>query len=63
MIQFLEKTWPVLWAIGLLLIVRWFHVLASDPRIEAIDSSFQSKVEQADLALPQSLTPSRGFGL
>jgi hypothetical protein len=62
-ILFLEKTWPFWWAVGSFLIVRWFHVLASDPRIVAIDSSFQPKGEQEDLATPKNLTPSRGFGL
>ncbi len=27
MIGFLEKTWPLWWVIGIMALVRWFHVI------------------------------------
>jgi hypothetical protein len=60
---FIAKTLPVCWMVAIFVIVRWFHGIASDPRIETIDSSFDSKEEEPIGRSPRSLTPSRGFGL
>lgn len=63
MILFIEKTWPLWWILASVVIARWFYGIASDPRIETIDSSFQPYEEEAIERSPRSLTPSRGFGL
>jgi hypothetical protein len=54
------KTLPLFWFIAILLIVRWFHGIASDPRIETIDSSFERKLE--NISAPSSLMASHGIG-
>ena len=59
MIPQILKTLPLFWFIAILLIIRWFHSIASDPRIETIDSSFEPK--QEDTSGPTALTPSRSL--
>jgi hypothetical protein len=34
MIHFIEDTWPLLWVLAMGLILRWFHVMASGPKLE-----------------------------
>jgi capsule polysaccharide export protein KpsE/RkpR len=54
------KTLPLFWFIVILLIVRWFHGIASDPRIETIDSSFEPKPK--NVSPPSSMMGSTGMG-
>ncbi|HTC48141.1 MAG TPA: hypothetical protein VK722_12520 [Candidatus Aquilonibacter sp.] len=63
MIPLIARILPLFWLIAILLIVRWFHGIASDSRIETIDSSFRRKEKERTNHSPRGLTPSRGFGL
>jgi hypothetical protein len=63
MLPLIARILPLFWLIAILLVVRWFHGIASDPRIETIDSSFQRNEEDRINPSPRGLTPSRGFGL
>lgn len=37
LISLLARTLALPWIISLIVIVRWFHCMASDPRIEVVD--------------------------
>jgi hypothetical protein len=51
-IPLILKTLPLFWFVAVLIILRWFHGIASDPRIETIDSSFQPRQENVSGQLP-----------
>jgi hypothetical protein len=62
MILFIEKTWPFLWLLAIILILRWFHNI---PRgTDTIDPSPRTtEIKRQSGSSQRPLTPSRGFGL
>ena len=65
MIPFIETTWPLWWLVIILVILRWFHVMASRPSTKRGKSG--SNLEAVPAATvnrsSQRVALSRSFGI
>jgi hypothetical protein len=47
MFQLLQSTWPLLWVLILLMIFRWFHVVAASSRLPDDDESAEPRATRS----------------
>lgn len=47
MILFIEKTWFLWWMLAIIIVLRWFHVVSANPKVEGLDALAPEEEEEA----------------
>jgi hypothetical protein len=61
---FIAKTWFLWWMLAILIVLRWFHLVASArPTVEGLDAMAPEEEEQAYILSWRILRKTRGISL
>ena len=63
-LMFFAKTWFLWWMLAILIVLRWFHLVASArPTVEGLDATAPEEEEQAYILSWRVLRRTRGISI